>query len=576
MNKTLPVKSRIENSRRFKVGVTNFGPIETAEIELKPLSVFVGKSNTGKTYLATLIYIIHQQLGGFPRLPFSVKHYYLPELGSANLELINESLSNATRFSDLPESLSNFLFSSAFQESNFKKNIINSITTTFEENNICDLILSTKKNTTMSINFGDFEQESQIWNSEIAATKSRLSLQTDFYSDLLIPKNALRHFKKNIKRQVEISRIAGYSILRHSERFFEAASHPESGARCQAHYLPAVRSGIMQSHRVVASAALQRITYAGLEDTRIIPRLPKTSIDFIQNLLSVNERSAKLYRPRNTLFDELQKNIYSIAGKFEELILGGKIESYSEIADGYPEVYYHPKGSAKKFTLSQSSSMVTELAPIIIFIKNFVRPYDMVILEEPEAHLHPAAQVSIAECIAMLIRNNVKVIITTHSDWFLTCLNKLILKGELLRSRGEFGDERLNSCLLRNEVGVWNFVRDNKFGTRVRELELGDDDGIETKDMEDVAISLYNEVAYTRNLLAAGAFSKSRSNGKLKSLPSDAFTPRDIADWLSVDVRQVRRKLKKYKIEPNSNNRYLFKKVEFDKLCEILETEFDL
>ena len=332
----------------------------------------------------------------------------------------------------------------------------------------------------------------------------------------------------------------------------------------------------MQSHRVVASVALQRITYTGLEDTRIIPRLPKTSIDFIQNLLSANERSVKLYRPRNTLFDELQKNIYSIAGKFEELILGGKIESYSEIADGYPEVYYHPKGSAKKFTLSQSSSMVTELAPIIIFIKNFVRPYDLVILEEPEAHLHPAAQVSIAECIAMLIRNNVKVIITTHSDWFLACLNKLILKGELLHSRGEFSNGRLNSCLLRNEVGVWNFVRDNGFGTRVRELELGDDDGIETKDMEDVAISLYSEVARTRNSLAVDAFNKSRSNGKLKSLPSDAFTPRDIANWLSVDVRQVRQKLKKYKIEPNSNNRYLFTKVEFDRLCEILETEFDL
>ena len=575
MNKTLPVKSRIENSRRFKVGVTNFGPIETAEIELKPLSVFIGKSNTGKTYLATLIYIIHQQLGGFPRLPFSVNHYYLPELRNVNFELINESLSDATRFSDLPESLSNFLFSSAFQESNFKKEIINSITTTFEENNICDLFLSTKKNAAMSINFGYFEQENQVWNSELTATKSRLSLQTDFFSDLLISKNALRHFK-NLKKQVEISRLGGFSILRHSERFFEAASHPESGARCQAHYLPAVRSGIMQSHRAVASAALQRITYTGLEDTRIIPRLPKTSIDFIQNLLSVNERSVKLFRPRNTLFDELQKNVYSIADKFEELIIGGKIESYSEMADGYPEMYYHPKGSSKKFTLSQSSSMVTELAPIIIFIKNFVRPYDLVILEEPEAHLHPAAQVSIAECIAMLIRNNVKVIITTHSDWFLTCLNKLILKGELLRSRGEFDNGGLNSCLLRNEIGVWNFVRDNRFGTRVRELELGNDDGIETNDMEDVAISLYSEVARTRNSLAADAFNKSRSNGKLKSLPSDAFTPRDIANWLSVDVRQVRRKLKKYKIEPNSNNRYLFTKVEFDKLCEILETEFDL
>lgn len=575
MNKTQPAKARIENSRRFKVGVTNFGPIETAEIELKPLSVFIGKSNTGKTYLATLIYVIHQQLGGFPRLPFSVEHDYIPELENLNFESLIESLSSKTHYSDLPESLSNFLFSSAFQENIFKKSIIKKITTTFEENNLRDLLLSTKKNNTMSITFGWLENENQIWSSELTATKSRLHLETKFISDLSISKNTLSYFEQ-LKRRFEHSRLGRYSIFRIFERVFEAASHPESGARCQAHYLPAVRSGIMQSHRVVASAALQRITYAGLEDTRIIPRLPKTSIDFIQNLLSVNEKSIKLYRPRNALFDELQKNIHSIADKFEELILGGKIESYSEIADGYPEMYYHPNGSSKKFTLSQSSSMVTELAPIIVFVKNFVSPYDLVILEEPEAHLHPAAQVTIAECIAMLIRNNVKVIITTHSDWFLTCLNKLILKGELLRSRGEFGNESLNSCLLRSEVGVWNFVRDNKFGTRVRELEFGDDDGIETEDMEDVAISLYNEVAHTRNSLAADAFNKNRSNGKLRLFPSDAFTPHDIANWLSVDVKQVRRKLKKYEIKPKSNNRYLFTKDEFDKLCEILEAEFDL
>ena len=364
-------------------------------------------------------------------------------------------------------------------------------------------------------------------------------------------------------------------IFRSFERVLEVASHPESEARCQAHYLPAVRSGIMQSHRVVASAALQRITYAGLEDTRIIPRLPKTSTDFIQKLLSVNEKSAEIYRSRNTSSKDLQ-NIYSIADKFEELVLGGKIESYSEFRDGYPEMYYHPNGSSKKFALSQSSSMVTELAPIIIFIKNFVSPYDLVILEEPEAHLHPAAQVRIAECIAMLIRSNVKVIVTTHSDWFLTCLNKSILKGELIRSRGEFDNGSLNNYLLRSEVGVWNFVRDSKFGTKVRKLKFGDDDGIETKDMEDVAISLYNEVAHTRNSLAADAFNKNRSNGKLELFPSDAFTPHDIANWLSVDVKQVRQKLKKYEIKPKSNNRYLFTKDEFDKLCEILETEFDL
>lgn len=42
------------------LAVQNFGPIARAEIDLRPLTVFVGESNTGKTYLAALIYALHR------------------------------------------------------------------------------------------------------------------------------------------------------------------------------------------------------------------------------------------------------------------------------------------------------------------------------------------------------------------------------------------------------------------------------------------------------------------------------------------------------------------------------------
>ena len=51
------------------LSVQNFGPIEKAEIDMRPLTVFVGESNTGKTYLAALLYALHQHFGGFPQFP---------------------------------------------------------------------------------------------------------------------------------------------------------------------------------------------------------------------------------------------------------------------------------------------------------------------------------------------------------------------------------------------------------------------------------------------------------------------------------------------------------------------------
>lgn len=39
-----------------RISVANFGPIADGTIDLRPLTVFVGPSNTGKTYFAILIY----------------------------------------------------------------------------------------------------------------------------------------------------------------------------------------------------------------------------------------------------------------------------------------------------------------------------------------------------------------------------------------------------------------------------------------------------------------------------------------------------------------------------------------
>ena len=44
----------------LQLTVSNFGPIAKAEIDLRPLTVFVGPSNTGKSYLAILIYALHR------------------------------------------------------------------------------------------------------------------------------------------------------------------------------------------------------------------------------------------------------------------------------------------------------------------------------------------------------------------------------------------------------------------------------------------------------------------------------------------------------------------------------------
>ena len=45
-------------SGNYSIEVEDFGPIVHAHVDLRPLTVFVGPSNTRKSYLAILIYAL--------------------------------------------------------------------------------------------------------------------------------------------------------------------------------------------------------------------------------------------------------------------------------------------------------------------------------------------------------------------------------------------------------------------------------------------------------------------------------------------------------------------------------------
>ena len=47
---------RPNGKQMLTISVKNFGPIAEGSVDLKPLTIFVGPSNTGKSYMATAVY----------------------------------------------------------------------------------------------------------------------------------------------------------------------------------------------------------------------------------------------------------------------------------------------------------------------------------------------------------------------------------------------------------------------------------------------------------------------------------------------------------------------------------------
>ena len=87
--------------------------------------------------------------------------------------------------------------------------------------------------------------------------------------------------------------------------------------------------------------------------------------------------------------------------------------------------------NTKEYTPLNVGFGITYVLPIIVAILK-AKKGDLVIIENPESHLHPAGQSKIAELCAIASANGVQIIVETHSDHFLNGI-RVATKNELLK-----------------------------------------------------------------------------------------------------------------------------------------------
>ena len=148
-----------------------------------------------------------------------------------------------------------------------------------------------------------------------------------------------------------------------------------------------------------------------------------------------------------------------------------------------------------------ASSMVSELAPVVLFLRHVVKPGEVLIIEEPESNLHPAMQVEFMRQLAAVVNAGVRIMITTHSEWILDELANLVRLSEL---PPEKRTPRLKNepALDPRDVGVWLFERgEDDDGSHVKELPLDLNQGGFKSGYEDTARLTYNQWAAIHNLL---------------------------------------------------------------------------
>lgn len=133
----------------------------------------------------------------------------------------------------------------------------------------------------------------------------------------------------------------------------------------------------------------------------------------------------------------------------------------------------------QRIPLSAAASSIKELTPLLQLVLSGSISSTAICIEEPEAHLHPEMQTSVADLLAACINENVSMQITTHSDYFLQRVNQLLKYGrvkeqdparyqEICEETGHQPEHYLD----KKQVGAYYFSSENG-KTKIEPLSIG-------------------------------------------------------------------------------------------------------
>lgn len=483
-----------EKMKRFRMFIQDFGLIKEADITLKPLTIFLGENNTGKSYIAQLVYALTRSVGNMRRPLIQYTHplyrramrsieYHgntvnaftkrLPSDWEKAIES-GQGLAFEVPFSDLPSKMGNDC--SDFVNGHWSQvrvDLERELKEAYGVRSIGELNTKLKRGNNFIIRI---ENDKPLLRMAFSAEKSHLRQQEEVISSL-----------RGVRIQTEINPFLNRRLIRGDTSprttikqlmFLTIMSSVNSFADIfpqNAYYLPAARSGILQGQKLIARAGLRSLKRAGM-NAMSMSKLPGVVVDFLDQIYSID-------KDLKSEFGDLSKNI-------EKSLTAGAIRII-EKKEELPEIYFDVKGTGR-FPLHRTSSMVSELAPIILMLRYLIERNDIIILEEPESHLHPKLQREFARIIANFVRNGIVVLITTHSDYFVEQLGNVIaLSSQAAEIKKKLGYKE-SDIIYENEVSAYRFSHGRDGFTVVEGLKI-DKSGISDTGFGDVAEDLYDE-----------------------------------------------------------------------------------
>lgn len=429
--------------------IRNFGPIEHCEIDLsKDFTLIVGQNNIGKSYAISLIYVLLKVLSRRPEPRYyshgGANYYYREIRESRKIETWLESTTKRVEALEEPEDIDITQEVTAHFAEYLGMILLPELQEAFEgtfndlfnlQNRLVkgDLEFSIH-NDTCAVAFGIVDGKLTVKWADFGAHQFLLRVVKSYRNNKSTQKQTLIYAQigNNVDRFKLNARLLFSGLV---DGFYLAVSSIAGGL----HYLPASRSGLYQALSAFGQIVAELSKSRNYLTRKIeLPAISETVSDYFLKLsdIRVNPQA------------KLNKAFLDVAEIIENDILKGKVEFEAKTK----RLIYKPEKIDLSLDLSATSSMVSEISPIVTYLK-FVLPYtelslsrvarwrveqtsrQVLIIEEPEAHLHPEVQIRLMAAFSQLVMGTrTRIIMTSHSNYIFNKVNNLVIAGAIPHS----------------------------------------------------------------------------------------------------------------------------------------------
>ncbi len=430
----------------MRITVRNLGVLKEATIDLKPLTVFIGPNNSGKTWLAYALAGIFGAYGSKEYIQSYVDEQ-VPNLYKVVNQAVEQVITEGNATIDLQK------LAEDYGEIYFNEVARHSRTW-------MDTCLGTKLASFEDLNI----------SLALAETKAQFLERIFQYSrrSNIGPQGSLL----TIRKQPGDNKIFAYTSFEiqnaeePEEQLEEKIPHEEIRERLITFVSTALRRSLYagvftfptERTFLVTGSANTRANKLSIQHSSVLPVPVNSFTDMLDMIFRYGTEERKA-RARLAHSDAKVKLYIDFAQVLEKQILIGEVDFSTLEPDPRREILFRPLQDIS-LEISTASSMVKELSSLVLYLRFFAAPNALLIIDEPEMNLHPEAQAKMIEFLAMVVNAGLNVLFTTHSPYITDHLTNLIKahdSDDKEAISNNFFLKRTDAFIAREKVAVYGF-----------------------------------------------------------------------------------------------------------------------